>query len=341
MEKGLAPGQIESVEKELRQAMDIRFAFNRWTLGEKWHDNYMKGKSDVLKALGFSDAEINAANEYICGTMTLEDAPHLKKEHYMVFDCANKCGKKGKRYIHPYGHLKMLAAVQPFISGAISKTINMPHDWSVEHVKNAYYDAWRMMIKAVALYRDGSKLSQPLNSTLEEYPELKQLLEEDSEEEQRVSRKITLGSREVVLTGMMNEGKLREISLNGEMVSPAQEIMIQALVNNVNLGLQHGLNPSLIAEKSLRVEGHPIVEELYSFLHEHGGNGSSVVGKNGNGHSPAANGSGLGQKTESAKNVIGSDASEKMKCSSCGAAQLRQNGTCMLCEVCGETSGCS
>lgn len=341
LEKSLSAAQLEVVEKGLRQAMDISFVFNTWTLGEKWFDSNMKGKTNVLKALGFSDSEIDLANEYICGTMTLEGAPHLKKEHYAVFDCANKCGKKGKRYIHPYGHLKVLAAVQPFISGAISKTINMPHDWSVEHIKNAYYDAWRMMIKAVALYRDGSKLSQPLNSTLEEHPELKQLLEEDQQKEQQVTKKIMLGSREVLLTGKMEEGKLREISLGASALSPTQEVMIQALVNNVNLGLQYGLSPSVIAEKSLRVEGHPIVEVLYSFLHEHGSVNGSTLKKEGNGHSVEGNGSGLTQKTESAKDMLDSDTNEKMKCSSCGAAQLRQNGTCMLCEVCGETSGCS
>ena len=150
-----------------------------------------------------------------------------------------------------------------------------------------------------------------------------------------------------MLTGKIDEGKLREISLGASALSPTQEVMIQALVNNVNLGLLYGLNPTVIAEKSLRAEGHPIVEELYSFLLEHGGANGSTLKNPGNGHSESKLDE-IGARhqkqivTENQEGTFsGSDTGEKMKCSSCGAAQLRQNGTCMLCEVCGETSGCS
>ena len=179
LKKGFTLKALEAVDKELRNAMDIRHVFNKWTVGEELHNKWTNDKEgNLLTALGFSETEISQANEYICGTMTLEGAPHLRTEHYEIFDCANKCGIKGKRYIHPYGHLKMLAAVQPFISGAISKTINMPRECTVGQIGEVYYDAWTMMIKAVALYRDGSKLSQPLNATLEQHPELKKMLEE-------------------------------------------------------------------------------------------------------------------------------------------------------------------
>ncbi len=127
-------------------------------------EQWQKPKFNLLRALGFSKKQIREANEVICGTQTIEGAPHLKAEHYAVFDCANRCGRKGKRFIHHMGHIRMMAAAQPFISGAISKTINMPNEVSVGDIEEAYMESWKLSLKAVALYRDGSKLSQPLNT---------------------------------------------------------------------------------------------------------------------------------------------------------------------------------
>ena len=121
---------------------------------------------DLLRAIGFTNAEIEAANTHVCGTMTLEGAPHLRDEHLPVFDCANPCGKLGKRYLSVNAHIDMMAAAQPFISGAISKTINMPNDATIEACQEAYMRSWRLALKANALYRDGSKLSQPLSASL-------------------------------------------------------------------------------------------------------------------------------------------------------------------------------
>ncbi len=118
----------------------------------------------MLEALGFTDEQIEAANDYVCGTMTVEGAPYLKNEHLPVFDCANKNGKKGERYIHAHGHIRMMAAAQPFISGAISKTINLPHEAEVEEIADSYLLSWQLGLKACALYRDGSKMSQPLSN---------------------------------------------------------------------------------------------------------------------------------------------------------------------------------
>lgn len=335
--KGLSDEQLQSVGKELRNAMDIRFVFNAWTLGKDFYEQVMAGAGNIgkqinfLAALGFTGAEINAVNEYICGTMTLEGAPHLKEEHYAIFDCANKCGRKGKRYIHPYGHLKMVAAVQSFISGAISKTINMPTDWSVQQVQQAYYDAWKMMCKAVALYRDGSKLSQPLNSTLEEYPELKKILEEEVDEGvQEVRKKVMVGQKELMLEGKIVEEHLAEITVAMQDSSPAQEVMTAALVNSINLSLKNGVSPKTIAQHSLQLEGHPVIQELAAFLQEF--------------EPPALSKTiprpivGLVQEKVALQDV---DVGEKQKCKGCGAMQLRRNGVCLLCEVCGETSGCS
>src|SRR5205085_4241216 len=119
---------------------------------------------DLLTALGFTREQIAAANGHVCGTMTIEGAPHLRPEHYPVFDCANRCGKTGQRFLSAEAHIRMMAVAQPFISGALSKTINMPHHATVEDVKRAYLLSWQLMLKANALYRDGSKLSQPLNT---------------------------------------------------------------------------------------------------------------------------------------------------------------------------------
>ncbi len=172
--KGFTPEKIEAVEKGMKSAFDIKFVFNKWTLGEDFLTGALKVPAErlndpsfeLLPWLGFSKAEIEAANVHVCGAMTLEGAPFLKKEHYAVFDCANPCGKLGKRYLSVESHIRMMAAAQPFISGAISKTINMPNDATVEDCKNAYMLSWRLALKANALYRDGSKLSQPLNAAL-------------------------------------------------------------------------------------------------------------------------------------------------------------------------------
>jgi ribonucleoside-diphosphate reductase alpha chain len=172
--KGFDDEAIEKVEKALPTAFDIKFVFNKWTLGAEFLRDQLgvdvadlaSPTFDLLSHLGFTRREIEAANIYVCGAMTVEGAPHLKPEHYAVFDCANPCGRTGKRYLSVDSHIRMLAAAQPFISGAISKTINMPNDATVDDCKQAYLLSWRLGLKANALYRDGSKLSQPLQSQL-------------------------------------------------------------------------------------------------------------------------------------------------------------------------------
>src|SRR5207302_8272290 len=165
---------LAAVEAALASAFDIRFTFNKWTLGEAFCIDSLgvaPGALDdpgfeLLAALGFARAEIDAANSWCCGAMTLEGAPHLKPEHLPVFDCANPCGRTGRRALSVDSHIRMLAAAQPFISGAISKTINMPNSATVEDCGDAYLLSWKLGLKANALYRDGSKLSQPLASSV-------------------------------------------------------------------------------------------------------------------------------------------------------------------------------
>ncbi|KWT68394.1 Ribonucleotide reductase of class II (coenzyme B12-dependent) [Hyphomicrobium sulfonivorans] len=170
--KGFDDAALAKVEGALESAFDIKFVFNKWTLGEDFIVSKLKIDAervqdpafDLLTALGFSKKDIEAANEHVCGAMTLEGAPHLKAEHLPVFDCANPCGRKGKRYLSVDSHIYMMAAAQPFISGAISKTINMPNEATVDDCKASYMLSWKLALKANALYRDGSKLSQPLNA---------------------------------------------------------------------------------------------------------------------------------------------------------------------------------
>jgi ribonucleoside-diphosphate reductase alpha chain len=170
-EKGFIADEIKRLDAAALTAFEIGFVFNKYTLGEEClqrlgfaPEKYNDFEWSLLEALGFTDEQIEAANDYVCGTMMIEGAPGLKEEHLPVFDCANKCGQKGQRYIHAHGHIRMMGATQPFISGAISKTINLPHEASVEEIADAYYLSWKLGLKANALYRDGSKLSQPLSN---------------------------------------------------------------------------------------------------------------------------------------------------------------------------------
>lgn len=170
-EKGFIADEIKRLDAAALTAFEIGFIFNKYTLGEEClqrlgftAEQYNDFEWSLLEALGFTEEQIAAANDYVCGTMMLEGAPGLKEEHLPVFDCANKCGQKGQRYIHAHGHIRMMGAVQPFISGAISKTINLPHEARVEEIGEAYHLSWKLGLKANALYRDGSKLSQPLSN---------------------------------------------------------------------------------------------------------------------------------------------------------------------------------
>ncbi len=282
--KGFTDDAIAKVEKALPTAFDIKFAFNKWTFGEDFLRDTLKIPAeaiaapnfDLLTAVGFSKREIEAANVHICGAMTVEAAPHLKAEHYAVFDCANPCGKIGKRYLSVESHIRMMAAAQPFISGAISKTINMPNDATVEDCKAAYMLSWKLALKANALYRDGSKLSQPLNS---------QLISDDDEEEDAVdafydkpmaarttqvsekiveklverivvmrerekmpdrrkgyTQKAVVGGHKVYLrTGEYDDGRIGEIFIDMHKEGAALRSFINNFAIAVSLGLQYGV----------------------------------------------------------------------------------------------------
>ncbi|MSP08296.1 MAG: vitamin B12-dependent ribonucleotide reductase [Chitinophagaceae bacterium] len=184
--KGFLPEEIAKLNGAAKSAFEIGFIFNRFTLGDACltrlgfkEEVFADWSFSLLEALGFTEDQIDAANDYVCGTMTVEGAPALKDEHLSIFDCANKNGKKGERYIHAHGHIRMMAACQPFLSGAISKTINLPHEATVEEIADSYLMSWSLGLKANAIYRDGSKLSQPLSTKSDKKKKVDAAIEEE------------------------------------------------------------------------------------------------------------------------------------------------------------------
>jgi ribonucleoside-diphosphate reductase alpha chain len=215
-EKGFIADEIKKLGDALKSAFEISFVFNRFTLGEACLERlgfkaaeYMDWNFNLLEALGFTDEQVDAANDYICGTMTIEGASYLKQEHLSVFDCANKCGKKGERYIHAHGHIRMMGATQPFISGAISKTINLPHEAAVDEIADCYMLSWQLGLKANALYRDGSKMSQPLSNKSDKK---KKAEEATKEAEQPVTSNMQPESNIVDLSKLTVEELLEEVT---------------------------------------------------------------------------------------------------------------------------------
>jgi ribonucleoside-diphosphate reductase alpha chain len=200
IKKGFTEKDIQKIESALPTAFEIGFVFNVFNLGEEClqrlgfkAEDYNNFEWNLLEALGFTDEQIEEANIYVCGTMTVEGAPFLKEEHLPVFDCANKCGNTGKRYIHYSGHIRMMAAAQPFLSGAISKTINLPNEGTVEEIADAYLMSWQLGLKACALYRDGSKLSQPLSNKSDKKKKTSDDTVAEIEEEQHETALVNMG----------------------------------------------------------------------------------------------------------------------------------------------------
>ncbi len=264
--KGFSDEDITRIEKQLPGVFTLAMAFSTGVLGdtlleklhleEKAKENPML---DVLSELGFTEDQIDAANEEICGHMTTEGAPHLKPEHYPVFDCANKCGPKGERYIASEGHIRMLAAVQPFVSGSISKTINMPNEASVEDIEDAYMLGWKLGLKCNALYRDGSKLSQPLSTKAKGKENKEEVCEKIVEkvvekvverphrvklprERQAVTRKVNLAGQEFYVTvGMYPDGKPGEVFITMSQEGTFASGMADAFAKILSIALQYGV----------------------------------------------------------------------------------------------------
>ena len=279
---GFGQQEIDKVEAALGSAFDIRFVFNQWTLGADFctdvlgipSDKLVDSNFDLLRHLGYSKAEIDMANDHVCGTMTLEGAPHLSVDHYHIFDCANPCGKRGKRFLSVNSHIHMMAAAQSFTSGAISKTINMPNDATIEDCQKAYELSWSLGVKANALYRDGSKLSQPLAAALlEDDDEAAELMEEGNpqvkaatlaekviekvivkeiikgnerskmpERRKGYTQKAIVGGHKVYLrTGEYSNGALGEIFIDMHKEGAGFRAMMNNFAIAVSVGLQYGV----------------------------------------------------------------------------------------------------
>ncbi|MCA9637695.1 MAG: vitamin B12-dependent ribonucleotide reductase, partial [Myxococcales bacterium] len=275
--RGFTDALLSRIEAELPMAFEIGFVFNRYVLGDEFCRDVLGLTDDqlgdpgfsILEGLGFSAEDIQRANDYVCGTMTVEGAPHLRPEHLAVFDCANRCGRYGKRYIAPMAHVRMMAAAQPFLSGAISKTINMPREASIEEVKEIYNASWKYGLKANALYRDGSKLSQPLSAAT--FAELEDELDDEAaattqpqvierivekivekhiyhqrrampSRRKGYTQKATIGGHKVyVHTGEYEDGTLGEVFIDMHKEGAAFRSLMNCFAIAISLGLQYGV----------------------------------------------------------------------------------------------------
>lgn len=308
-EKGFTNEIISNIEKTLPETFELKFTFNKWILGDDFCKNTLKLNNEdidnpnfnLLIAIGFTEEQYNKANDYICGTMMIEGAPHLDKSHYAVFDCASKCGKKGKRYINYMAHVNMMSAAQPFISGAISKTINMEASSTLDDVKKVYMASWKSMLKSISIYRDTSKLSQPLSASSSlEYPDLfdfKNIEDIDEtisvedihkmvivrgEERELPSRrpggftqKAKIGSQSIYLrTGEYENGTLGEIFIDMYKEGAPYRSLLNAFAVAISIALQHGtpLEKFVDAftftrfEPSGPVQGHSYIKNCTSIL---------------------------------------------------------------------------
>lgn len=394
--KGFTPDALESLETALKSSFNIEFAFNQYVLGKEFCQDSLgfseQELSDpgfsMLKSLGFSPEDIRAANDYCCGTMTIEGAPHLRDEHLAVFDCANKCGDRGQRYIAYEAHIRIMAAAQPFVSGAISKTINMPSHATVEDVKRAYRMSWELMLKAIALYRDGSKLSQPLSSIAgaseieavisgakevkeETAVEVAERIVHKYIQERRIlpyrrngyTQKAHIGGHKVYLrTGEYEDGTLGEIFLDMHKEGASFRSLMNCFAIAVSIGLQYGvpLDEFVDAfvftkfEPSGMVSGHEnvkfsnsVIDYIFrdlalTYLDREDLVQVKPEPKLDTEVEPPA--PAVQVKTSqpvSAAQVARLKGYSGDPCGECGNFTMVRNGTCLKCDTCGATSGCS
>jgi ribonucleoside-diphosphate reductase alpha chain len=294
--KGLTDADLSKIEKNLPGTFEISSAFGRFALGDELlqrlnvpANEFEKMTFNFLSYVGLTSAQIEEANEKICGTMTVEGAPHLKPEHLPVFDCANKCGTKGTRYIAPMGHIKMMAATQPFLSGAISKTVNLPNETTVDEIEDIHLQSWKLGLKAVALYRDGCKLSQPLSTKSEKSEKsekesapapVQQLTFAPVRRRLPAKRKgLTIeaavaGHKVYLRTGEYEDGTLGEVFIDMHKEGAAYRSMMNCFAIAVSLGLQYGVPLKEFVDKftftrfepSGPVTGHPNVKLATSIV---------------------------------------------------------------------------
>jgi len=425
--RGFTDEVLDTIEDALPTAFDINYVFNRYLIGDAFLTGTLKIPKEILdkpdfnllQHLGFTAEQVMMANEAICGTMMIEGAPYLKEEHLPVFDCANKCGRRGKRFIPYQAHLNVMAAAQPFISGAISKTINMPYEATVEDVKQAYMASWKLMLKANALYRDGSKLSQPLSTVGENIFEgleeediasfmsapaalkaqqtaekiVEKIIVRKIAERRRLparrqgyTQKAIIGGHKIYLrTGEYEDGSLGEIFLDMHKEGAAFRSLMNGFAIAVSLGLQYGVPLEEFVEAFVFtkfepngvVQGHDRVKMATSVMDfifrelaityldrndlAHVSPEALVVDQTTTkGEVPGADALddnevpvavAVGEtKTRSGLRVKVSASQiqearikgyEGTACPECSSMTLVRNGSCLKCETCGATTGCS
>ena len=360
LELGFTEKDIEKMEKALPNTFDIRFIFNPKFLGEEVmerlgfsEDEYNDPNFDLLKALGFTDEQIEEANEYICGTQTIEGAPHLKKEHYPIFDCAVKCGRKGKRFINYLAHVKMMAKVQPFLSGGISKTVNMPQEATVEDIKNVYIEAWKLGLKSISIYREGSKILQAL------YSKIDNLLEEKSKvvrrklpaERKSITHKFRVGNQEgYIHVGLFEDDSPGEIFIDIAKQGSTLAGLMDSFAIVISIALQYGVPLKVLASKFINTRFEPsgwtdnknipiatsLLDYIFrwlalKFLSKEDLEELGILPKKVK----------LEEKSkEENKLAVINNGSSDITCHECGNIMVR-SGTCFVCIACGSTSGCS
>jgi ribonucleoside-diphosphate reductase alpha chain len=301
--KGLDEGDLDRVEKALPGVFDVAQALSPWVLGTETMarlgiapEVYNKPGFNLPRHLGLTPAQTEELNDFVVGHMTIEGAPHLKDEHLPVFDCANRCGKHGKRYLEPMAHVRMMAAAQPFLSGAISKTVNLPNEATVEEVERIYYEGWRLGLKAVALYRDGCKASQPLSSQSDTKEEAAEEVVETKAPAPKVAEGVgppktvrrrlpkkrsgftqeakVAGHKIFLRTGEYEDGNLGEIFIDMHKEGAAFRSLMNCFAISVSMGLQHGVPLSSYVDQYTFtrfepggiVEGHPNIKFSTSII---------------------------------------------------------------------------
>ena len=393
-EKGVTDEMLAKIEPQLKSAFDIKFVINAFTLGDDFCQKLDgRPEDEVLTRLGFSKEEIEIANTYCCGTMTLEGAPHIKPEHLAVFDCANSCGKTGKRFLSSESHIRMMAAVQPYISGAISKTINMPNNAGIQECLDSYMLSWKLGLKANALYRDGSKLSQALSSQMDDDIDVDELNQQEkiavvAETMTRAIQRKRLPNRRVgytqkakisghniyLRTGEYGDGQLGEIFIDMHKEGSAFRSLMHNFAMAISIALQYGVPLEEFVDVFVFTRFEPcgmvagndhvkmatsILDYIFREL------GISYLGRYDLAHvkidelnpdsiahvdeqvlsinSIRASG---GYRVANAGGASASTISKSLgfvgdSCADCGNFTMVRNGTCLKCNTCGATSGCS
>ncbi len=378
-QKGLTDEEIGQIEATLPSVFELTHAFNAYTVGEEGMarlgfgpEQYNAQDFDLLSKLGFTQQQIEEANNIICGMMTIEGAPHLKAEHLPVFDCANKCGKYGQRYIEPMAHVRMVAATQPFLSGSISKTINMPHETTVEEVENLYVEAWKLGLKAVALYRDGSKLSQPLSTTraeaAEEESEARPIRRRLPNERNSITHKFSIAGHEGYITvGFYEDGSPGEVFLKMSKEGSVISGLMDTIATMTSISLQYGVPLDSLVSKFSHVRFEPegftnnkdipiaksIIDYVFRWLglkflpqSEMLAEGDGSLGdqlaqpQQLHPYGEDINQEETAQRLEAREKRVAAMQSDAPPCHDCGTIMVR-NGTCYRCLNCGTTSGCS